>query len=160
MWVISNYEFDSGTLVLTSVLPESIFHGRFLRSVELNEYVLRDASPFKGCVNVKTLKFTACVVSEETIIDIIGNCEFLKNLCLRGCSKSLKNLRIQHKKLELLQIHHMSVGKFYLLCESLTKMVLKDFLYSSKVSHIHCPKLQVLKTNNPELMDQWNTNRV
>ncbi|XP_070002128.1 putative F-box/FBD/LRR-repeat protein At4g13965 [Nicotiana sylvestris] len=128
---------------------------RFLRLVELNEYVLRDASPFKGCVNIRTLKFTACIVSKETLIDTLGNCEFLKNLGLRGYNKSLKNLSIQHKEHKLLEIHYMSVGKFYLLCENLTKMVFKDFSYSSKDTH--CPKLQVLKTNNPKLLDQWCT---
>ncbi|XP_019229173.1 PREDICTED: F-box protein At1g80960-like [Nicotiana attenuata] len=76
-------------------VPRSIFSGRFLQVVELGEYVLKDASPFKGCVNIKTLKLTACRVSEETLIDILGDCELLENLSLGACVGMWTNLGLQ-----------------------------------------------------------------
>ncbi|XP_019242583.1 PREDICTED: F-box/FBD/LRR-repeat protein At5g56420-like, partial [Nicotiana attenuata] len=138
-----------------SSLPGSIFHGRFLQVVELKEYVLSNASPFKGCVNVKTLKLIAIHLKDETLNDIVRNCTSLENLCLHACSKL--NIDIQHKKLKIIEIKDIDIMKFTLVSESLTELVFEpNSCYSSKKSHIACPNLRILRTNSKELLE-WCT---
>ncbi|MCD7447231.1 hypothetical protein HAX54_026350 [Datura stramonium] len=105
---LSTWISVSNSGIRKSVIPENIFQGRFLRFVELNGYVLTDALPFKGCVNVKILKLEACFVSEESLIEILNNCELLEKLYL-CCRFYFSNyVIIRHQKLELLVIFHMS----------------------------------------------------
>ncbi|XP_009765571.1 probable FBD-associated F-box protein At5g38565 [Nicotiana sylvestris] len=146
--------------IVDQVLSSHIVH--CIWTLSCDKYLLRDASPFKGCVNVRTLKLRACCFNEETLIDILGNCEFLENLSLRACSldtswKHTPILRIRHKKLKFLEIYHMEVEIFYLISKSLTELVLEDLSYSSRRSIIHCPNLRVFRTNSPGVLDQRGT---
>ncbi|KAK4716012.1 hypothetical protein R3W88_014350 [Solanum pinnatisectum] len=92
-WLIRS---NSGEQVVRSVIPKgNIFQGRFLQFVELNEYVLIDGLPFKGCVNVKTLKLKACLLmGKNTLVEILENCKELEKLTLRQCSYHSHNYNI------------------------------------------------------------------
>ncbi|KAK4717283.1 hypothetical protein R3W88_015621 [Solanum pinnatisectum] len=69
------------------VIPKgNIFKGRFLQFVELNEYVLKNGLPFKGCVNIKTLKLGGCLLGDNTLVEILKNYKELEKLTLRHCS--------------------------------------------------------------------------
>ncbi|XP_059302725.1 F-box/FBD/LRR-repeat protein At1g78750-like [Lycium ferocissimum] len=138
-------------------VPRGIFHGKFLQFVELNKYVLSSASPFEGCVNVKTLKLTAVTLKGgETLADIIGNCASLENLSLRACynKKGQFNIHIQHEKLMMIEFNDIHITKFCLICETLNELVFENSSYSSEESHnIQCPNIRIIRTNNHDLLD-------
>ncbi|MCD7468597.1 hypothetical protein HAX54_006961 [Datura stramonium] len=139
-------------------VPRGIFHGQSLRFVELNEYILTSASPFEGCVNVKTLKLVrVTLTSHETLAGIIGNCATLENLRLDACNimkERVIDVHVHHEKLKVIEFNDIHITKFHLICETLNEFVLENSSYSSKEFHsIHSPNLRILRTNNHNLLD-------
>ncbi|XP_049354831.1 F-box protein At1g80960-like [Solanum verrucosum] len=138
------------------IIPKgSIFKGRFLQFVELNEYVLKNGLPFKGCVNIKTLKLGGCILGDNTLVEILKNCKELEKLTLRHCSFMSTDVSIHHQKLKLLEIIHMQEQSFCLISESLNKLALEDCVFSTTKSRILCPNLRVLQTNVAWLPSLW-----
>ncbi|WMV29014.1 hypothetical protein MTR67_022399 [Solanum verrucosum] len=145
-WLIRS---NSGEQVVRSVIPKgNIFQGRFLQFVELNEYVLIDGLPFKGCVNVKTLKLEACLLmGENTLVEILVNCKELEKLTLRQCSYDSHDVCIRHHNLKLLEIFCTGEHNFCLISKSVDKLVLENVKFYTTKSGIFCPNLRVLQTN-------------
>ncbi|XP_006345998.1 F-box protein At1g80960-like [Solanum tuberosum] len=138
------------------VIPKgSIFKGRFLQFVELNEYVLKNGLPFKGCVNIKTLKLGGCILADNTLVETLKSCKELEKLTLRHCSFMSTDVSIRHQKLKLLEIFHIQEQSFCLISERLDKLVLEDCVFSTTKSRILCPNLQVLQTNVASLPSLW-----
>lgn len=72
-WIVHVHRCNK--VIIRSIYNDERVSPKISLSGGIKRYIMRDTSPFKGCINVKILKLTSCSVNEETLIEVLHNCD-------------------------------------------------------------------------------------
>ncbi|CAA2979518.1 F-box At1g67390 [Olea europaea subsp. europaea] len=112
--------------------------GKTLQVLELSKYPLDDASIFRGCDSLQTLRLKFVELGNETLDEILANCKDLKELSLSSCT-GVMNLMIRDTNLKILELRKLCLRKINIHAESLAVLVLDDILCPTNCLIIEAP---------------------
>ncbi|KAL2496574.1 putative F-box protein [Forsythia ovata] len=118
--------------------PSFLSWGKTLRVLELSNYPLDDASIFKGCDSLHTLRLKFVELGNATLDEILVYCKALTELSLSSCTGVI-NLLIHNKNLKVLEFRRMSLGKINIHAESLAVLVLDNIRCPASCLVIEAP---------------------
>lgn len=123
-----------------------------LSSLEIVNYYLKSSIPFGNCIKLKILKLKRVNVEDETLEEILKRCYKLESLSLVACSK-LKNMKIFHMTLKLLELKTLCVYRIIVTASSL------EVLDISSLAILECsgfvivaPKLRVFQSHSQPIL--------
>ncbi|CAA2939506.1 F-box At1g67390 [Olea europaea subsp. europaea] len=124
--------------------------GKTLQVLELSKYTIKDASIFKGCDNLHTLRLKIVKLGKESMGEILTYCKALKEISLLNCT-GIENLTISNKNLKILELHNISFSLINICAENLAVLVL---------GNIQCPaSCLVIKAPAVVKLDAFHLNR-
>lgn len=126
--------------------PSRFFDCGTLNSLELGKYILVDATPFEGCVNLVTLVLDSVTVSDGTLNAILSNSTSLENLTIK-CCVGLKSVEIYKETLKHVEIQLLKVSEFKLIAENLLVLAVNNLLCFTENVAIYCPSIRVLRAH-------------
>ncbi|KAF7835130.1 F-box protein [Senna tora] len=126
-----------------------VFSG--LNSLQFVNYSLGSSSPFEGCnKDLKTLVLKFVWVVDETLDEILKNCEGLESFSLLE-SLGFKKLQIKNPNLKFLQLQSLQARDIVISCEKLEVLCLDSLTYPNRFK-IYSPRLKVFQSYNYSIL--------
>lgn len=112
--------------------------GKTLQVLELSKYTIKDASIFRGCDSLHTLRLKIVKLGNESMDEILTYCKALKEFILRSCT-GVDNLMISNNNLKILELHNISFSLINIYAESLAVLVLDNIQCPASCLVIEAP---------------------